>query len=734
MMNPVPGPPFPSGTGPATRGPRPDTVSYMTGPHKTGKAAPGSPFPGLPGLLAAVLLTAVVLTLAAVPLIGGAGVATVAADETLSSDLEDIDANRSLPLVSTVTDREGNVLARFYNQRRYQVGSDQISQHVKDAVVAVEDRRFLDHDGVDVRGTLRALAANVAGGGVEQGASTIDQQYVKNYLLLIDAEDDTDRDAATETSVTRKLREMKLAVDLDRNYPKDEILTRYLNLISFGRGAYGIEAAARTYFGTSAAELDVPRAALLAGMVQSTTALDPYDHPDAALERRNIVLDSMVSTGVLSPSDRDAAASAPLGVSETPSTEPSGCISADDAGFFCDYVLDYLGSHGIDEAVLSEGGYTVKTTLDPAVQDAAVAAVRQQAAPDAEGVSVASDFIAPTDDGHEVVAMASSRRYGLDEDAGQTVLPLTHSTVGNGAGSVFKIFAAAQALSEGVIGLDDTVRVPARVEVSGMGEGGAEGCPPGKYCVENSGPYRSTMTLREALATSPNTPFIELAQKVGVGSMVDLAVKLGLRSYAEPGSFDADTSVVDAVTATGMGSFVLGPLAVDPLELANVSASLADHGRWCPPTPVLKVTDRSGKDVTPEVGGCEQVLDRKAADALAVGLGGDAGDGTAAAAARSAGWSGPVSAKTGTTESNQSAAFLGFIPGLAGATYAFNDGGSVQQLCSSPLRQCASGDLFGGGEPARAFFTTLTATAGLYGGGALPEVDRSFLHGRDSRR
>jgi membrane peptidoglycan carboxypeptidase len=689
--------------------------------------------PQLPRFLTAVLLIAVLTVVAALPIVGAATLVTREASDTVNEDFRDIDANASLPLVSTVTDRDGNPLARLYDQRRYQVESDKISQNVKDAVVAIEDRRFYDHDGVDVRGTLRALVANLTSGGVEQGASTLDQQYIKNYLLLIEATDDEERDAATETSAARKLREMKLAIDLDNNYTKDEILARYLNLVSFGNGAYGIETAARTYFGTTAADLSVAQSALLAGMVQSTTNLDPYTHPDAALARRNTVLDAMVDTGALSPADRDTAAAEPLGVTEEPSTEPSGCISAGDSGFFCDYVLEYLAEHDLPIEELSQGGYTIRTTLDPATQEAAVSSARSQAASDAEGVSVSSNYIAPTDDAHEVVAMASSRVYGLDADARQTVLPVTHSMVGNGAGSVFKLFAAARALDEGLLGLDDTVSVPSRIEVEGMGDGGAEGCPPGKYCVENAGSFKSSMTLREALATSPNTPFVDIAQKVGVTSMVDLAVKLGLRSYAEPGSFDGETSVQDAVAGSNMGSFVLGPLAVDPLELANVSASLADNGRWCEPTPVLEVTDRDGKDVTPDAADCEQALDKKVANALANGMGDDAGNGTAATAAKSSGWNDPVSAKTGTTESNLSAAFLGFIPGLAGATYAFNDGGTVAELCTSPLRQCGAGNLFGGNEPARTFFQTLTASAGRYGGGKLPDLDRSYLHGRDRR-
>lgn len=683
-------------------------------------------------LVLAIVLVGVLTAFAAVPLVGGMGFAVNAGSDTVDSDLADIDDNTSLPEVSTITDRDGNRLATLYDQRRYSVGSDEISDNMKQAIVAIEDRRFYEHDGVDVRGTLRALAANFSSGAVEQGASTINQQYIKNYRLLIDAANDEERAAATETSATRKLREMKMATDLEKRYSKDEILTRYLNLISFGNGAYGIEAAARTYFSTTAAELTVPQSALLAGMVQSTTAHDPWMNPDSAKARRDAVLTAMESTGALGPEERDRFIAQPLGVNESPVGQANGCIGADDAGFFCDYVLSYLEDHDLDRDEIARGGYTVRTTLDPDAQDAAVNAVRSQADSATPGVSMTSNFIAPTDDAHEVVAMASSRTYGLDADVSETVLPVTHTSEGNGAGSVFKIFAAAAAMEKGM-GLNTRLDVPSRIEVAGMGSGGAAGCPADRYCVENAGDFTSSMSLREALATSPNTPFVAMAEQLGTGRMTDIAVDLGLRSYAEPGSYDGDTSVADFVKDSNLGSFVLGPLEVNPLELANVSASLADHGRWCEPSPVLSVSDRDGDTVDLDTPSCEQALSRDIADALANGMGGDVRDGTASAAAAASGWSGPISAKTGTTETSLSAAFLGFTPGLAGATYAFNDGSQTSPLCTSPLRQCGAGNLYGGNEPARAFFTAANSLAASYGGAGLPRYDRSYDRGNPDR-
>ena len=148
------------------------------------------------------------------------------------------------------------------------------------------------------------------------------------------------------------------------------------------------------------------------------------------------------------------------------------------------------------------------------------------------------------------------------------------------------------------MGLNTNLAVPARAEVEGMGAGGAEGCPPNKYCVENAGSYKPNMTLKEALATSPNTPFIEMAEKIGMERIVDIAIKLGLRSYKDEGSFDGEHSVEKYVKDNNLGSFVLGPTAVNPLELSNVAATLAHHGRWCEPLPVLSVKDRNGKKLS----------------------------------------------------------------------------------------------------------------------------------------
>ena len=684
----------------------------------------------LANITAAAIVAGVAGALALAPVAGISGVGLARTNETMLSNLADL-TDGTTPGVTTITDSTGQPMAWLYNQRRYPVSNEQISQHMKDAIVAIEDHRFYEHDGVDIQGTVRAMATNVLAGGVEQGASTINQQYVKNYLLFIDAENEAEQAAAVEQSIPRKLREMRMASDLDRNLSKDDILTRYLNLVPFGNRSFGIEAAARTYFGISAAELSVPQSALLAGMVQSSEYLNPYTNPDGATQRRDTVLRAMANQGIITAEQADAHIAEPLGVLETPATLPNGCIAAGDRGFFCDYALTYLESKGVEKERLMEGGYTITTTLDPQVQDAARAAVSRNVDPMTTGVAEVMNVVEPGTESRDILAMTSSRNYGLNLDAGETVLPQPSSLVGNGAGSVFKVFTAAAAIEQGM-GLETVLDVPDRYEAEGLGTGGARNCPPNTYCVENAGNYKDQMTLREALAHSPNTTFIQLIEQVGVPAVVDMSVKLGLRSYEVPGTFDGESSIAEYMKNANLGSYTLGPTAVNPLELSNVGATLASGGRWCEPNPIVSVTDREGQEIFLERPACEQALDSGVANALAGGMAEDLITGTGARAANVTGWGGQAAAKTGTTESHLSSAFLGFNSGFAAAPYIYNDGTSSSPLCTSPVRQCGSGDLFGGREAAESWFQTANQVPAALNGGLAghdPKYDLGTTHG-----
>src|SRR5690606_388239 len=276
----------------------------------------------------------------------------------------------------------GDPIAWVFSQDRDLVTLDQVSPAMIAALIAVEDRRFFEHGGVDWPGTLRAVVANTAAGDIEQGASTITQQYVKNYTLYVLANTPAEQLRAVEQTPERKLREVQIALQLEQQLDKNEILTRYLNTVFWGNGAYGIAAAARTYFATTPDRLTIPPAALLAGMVRSTSGFDPVRRPEAARERRDLVIRLMHEQGMINEEQAEAALASPLGVVSPLKTRPNGCVGAGDNGFFCSYVLHYLESAGIPRTQLAAGGYTVRTTLDPDAMAAMNASLKAQVPPD----------------------------------------------------------------------------------------------------------------------------------------------------------------------------------------------------------------------------------------------------------------------------------------------------------------------------------------------------------------
>src|SRR6478672_5526390 len=623
----------------------------------------------LAGVVAAVLMF---------PFVGGIGLISNRASDVVANGSAQLLAG-DVPQVTTMVDAAGNPIAWLYSQRRFEVPTHQIADTMKLAIVSIEDKRFAEHNGVDWPGTLTGLSGYLSGNLDTRGGSTIEQQYVKNYQLLVTAQTDAERRAAVEITPARKLREIRIALTLDKTFTKAEILTRYLNLLSFGNNAFGIQDAAQTYFGIDASQLNWQQAALLAGLVQSTSMLDPYTNPEGALERRNLVLDTMIENVPEHADELRAAKEEPLGILAQPNELPRGCIAAGDRAFFCDYVQEYLARAGISKDQVAKGGYLIRTTLDPDVQAPVKSAIDGQAAPDIQGIASVMSVIRPGKDSHQVLAMASNRTYGLDSDLGETMQPQPFSLVGDGAGSIFKVFTTAAALEMGM-GTSAQLDVPNRFEAKGLGSGGAKGCPKDTWCVQNynNSSYRSPLSVTDALATSPNTAFAKLISQIGVQRTVDMAVKLGLRSYAEPGTARAydpenNESLAEFVKRQNLGSFTLGPIQVNPLELSNVAATLGSGGTWCPPNPIDKIFDRHGNEVSVASQPCEQAVPEGLANTLANALSKDAvSPGTASGASVSVGWDLPVSGKTGTTDAHRSSGFLGFTNDLAAANYIYD--------------------------------------------------------------
>ncbi len=682
-------------------------------------------------LLGLCLLAGVVTAGIAFPAEIGVGLVVNDASDCVGSVSTDV-LDQPLPQTSVVTDSAGTPIASFFDpelaQDRSAVSFEEISPAMKAAMVAVEDRRFYDHQGVDWQGTARALVTNSVSGSIEQGASTITQQYVKNYLLYVDAETETERLKATEQTPARKLKEAQIALQLEQSLSKEEILTRYLNIVSFGNGAAGVATAARTYFGTTADQLTVPQAALLAGMVRSTTATDPVTNPQAALDRRDLVIGQMRDQQMITPAQADEALAGPLGIASPLNTQTNGCIGAGQTGFFCQYVQEYLSRSGLSLEQLRRGGYTVTTTLDRAVFDRMQASLTAEVPPDQPNVANVMANVAPGADRHKVLALGSSRVYGLDADALETSYGLPYTPVPQGAGSVYKTFTAATALEKG-LGINYQMSVPPSGYASPIyvDEGGRS------VPVRNSSTYPPRMSITDALAQSPNTGFVKLMEFTGVPDVVDMAVRLGMRSLST--TIDPRTGKSYAQTAKDQqqASFTLGVSPTSVLELSNVGATLASGGVWCPPTPIESITDPDGNPVPITEAPCEQAVEPGLADAMMNALGRDElPGGTAARAAGEVAWNRPMSGKTGTTQDNKSASFLGVVPGfMSGAVITFDNDSSPDSLCDSggaPFA-CSNGNIFGGKTPAETWFGTMTPLLEGQPVTPMPPVEPRFLEG-----
>jgi membrane peptidoglycan carboxypeptidase len=607
--------------------------------------------------------------------------------------------NGAVPETSTVTDSTGAPIAYLYNQNRTVVPLSAISENLQVAIVAVEDRRFVQHKGVDWRGTTRALLSNAQGDAGQQGGSTITQQYVKNYLFLVQAQTDAQRADAIASTPGRKLREAKLALTLEQHETKDDILAGYLNLVAFLPSTYGAEATAERLFGIHAADLDLPQAALMAGMVNNPNKYDPLDkdHVTDAKVRRDIVLNILYKDGSITKSQRDKAIATPVDVSNGTKIA-SGCVPARNSainGYFCQYVLDYLANAGLTSEAIANGGYTITTTLDPAQMAKAHQATLDQVPLTSANKRIANvmALVAPGTP-RKVVALTANRPYGLDSSKGQTVQKLTTTFAPLGAGSTFKIFTAAAAMQAG-LGTSSIIQTPPVYQ-----------SPLSPHAfhndTDNGETFPPTMTLQQALATSPNTGFVKLEDDLGLATVVNMSVAMGMKGYTlpagdvDPAFTDSTNTYAQELVADKVVSFTLGVTPVSPLELANVGATVASDGVWCPPTPVNNVVDRDGKVVSLKpAAACtyivagQQQASQDLSRTLAQAMGDDitTGAGTANQAAKAANWNltpGTSAGKTGTTGDYKSSAYVGFTPLFSAATVTWDYLTKPQSICMYP--------------------------------------------------
>jgi membrane peptidoglycan carboxypeptidase len=555
---------------------------------------------------------------------------------------------------------DGSVITYFYRHNRTPVGPEAIAEVMKQALVDIEDSRFYDHRGLDVEGTARALLRNVMAGSVREGGSTITQQLVKQTLLQSAATPE-ERLAATEESIGRKLREARLALSLEQQFSKQEILTRYLNIVYFGRGAYGVQAAAQRYFGVDAAALTLPQAAMLAGLVQTPANDDPIVNPEGATARRDQVLQRMHDLGHITDQELAEHLGQPVAVNPT-DPPPNGCVDVLSGAFFCDFLQRHLtGRLGLTQEQLETGGLLIRTTLRRDLQTAGDAAVTA-ALP--VGDPLAAMFSAVEPGTGKVLALSVNRRFGYDaNDPAQESVNL-NLAASQGAGSTYKVFVAAAALERGIPPWHTiTTSDPyvSRVYKNGRAP----------YTVQNAGNMPPTLTMTEALIRSSNTYFVALEDQLG-------SVEAPVRTAQEMGLFSLDP-VADQVVAENRGSFTLGAEATSPLALANAYATLGASGTKCDPTPVTEILDRSGQPLTgpdgaplPTGPSCTpEAVRPDVATTLNQILVGDTalpyGTGTRAAVPGH-----QIAGKTGTSQDRFSAAFVGYTPQYAASVMVLN--------------------------------------------------------------
>jgi len=566
------------------------------------------------------------------------------------------------------------LITTFYDEDRHDVTLGQIAPVMRDAIVAAEDTRYYSHGGVDLKGLARALVSDARSGRAEQGASTLTMQLVRNVLK----QDPAERAAATQDTPGRKLREIQYAVELENRLSKDQILQNYLNIVYFGAGAYGIEAAARRVFGVTPARLDLAQAALIAGIVQSPEADNPIGGDRAkARERQLYVLGAMAKAGLITAAQHRAAVAEKLAFSGR--TQPNGCVdatgTADGWGFFCDEFerwWDTQAQFGATKAerddALRRGGYTIVTTLDPEVQKVAAEQAREvYSLKNKKALPIA--VVQPGTG--KVLALAVNRHYGTADKQTDTVNPLVSGGGGvNGypSGSTFKMFTMLAALEAGMplsTGFDSPSKL-----VTEWSDDGPGNCA-GKYCPGNANPswmdgYRTMWT---GFGRSVNTYFVHLEEQVGPAAVVAMAKRLGI-------SFRAPADARLAEHPDSWGSFTLGVIDTTPLELASAYATVAAEGKYCAPLPVESIV-RDGRRL-PVAENCRQVLDpeiaRAATDAARCPVGQQSTSGTCdgGTAEQVAGIFGglDVAGKTGSTEDNRTETFVGFTPTMAAAGIA----------------------------------------------------------------
>ncbi|WP_327583136.1 penicillin-binding protein [Nonomuraea sp. NBC_00507] len=638
---------------------------------------------GLAGAVGGVLAAGL-----AAPVVSGGGLAAKNVANTFVEDLPPAPREEPLAQVTRLLDKDGRTFAQFYEANRTAVPLRAIAPVMRRAIVAIEDARFYEHGGLDVRGTFRALLTNTQAGGIRQGGSSLTQQLVKN-ILVESARTEAERDRARAPNLARKITELRYALALERKYRKDEILERYLNIAYFGAGAHGVQAAARRFFSTSASRLTLTQAATLAGAVRIPYSTDPSlgaAHRARLRERRDLVLDRMAGLKLITQQEAANAKSSPLDLKLRP--EPGGCEQSN-YPFYCLYVKHELLSNPVfgntaaqRRARLARGGLVIRTSLDPHAQRAAERAIRRHVHP--QDTEVAAEAMVEPGTGR-IRAMAASKEFGRNpgnrKNGPRTTFNLPADVAHGGgqgfqAGSTFKVFTLATALKQGWR-FGDGFQTPGAL-VPGQGYRNCKGRPvndPDTRVLNASGEGEGgPHSIETGTWKSVNIFYMMLERKVGLCNVVKTARALG--------AVRADGKALREVP-----TFTLGVNEMDPVTVAASFAAFAARGVYCRPLAIEEIVGRNGRrtHVPPS---CEQAIERPVADAVNHVLTGVFDKGTM----KGQGLDRPAAGKTGTNNGYTSAWFAGYTPQLAAAVSV----GDIRGSYRFPLQGVQIGDQYYG--------------------------------------
>lgn len=550
--------------------------------------------------------------------------------------------NNMRPAVSSqVFDSQGKLITTLHSdQNRLPIDINKVPKNLQNAFIAAEDNRFYDHIGVDPIGILRAVVTNLTNRGIAQGGSTITQQLAKNAFL------------SQDQTLKRKIQEAILALELERKYSKKEILEMYMNQIYFGRGAYGIQTAAHTYFGKDVGDLTLAECAMIAGLPKSPNYYS--SSVNEATARKNVVVGQMEKYGYITPSQAEEAKKSSLDIKQKSTSN-----TTDETAYFIDYVTQEIAQKYGDDALYKDG-LKIYTTLDTDKQHAAVQAMRHlpETHTDDQGLTQPQGAIISIDPktGH-ILAMVGGRGQDSFNRASMAVRQ---------PGSAFKPFVYMTAMEHGMT--PDTIMEDKKVEYGGWSPHNAD----------NS--YQGRMPLWKALALSVNTVAVQLADKVGPSNVIANAKKLGITTLVEDGSPNDDN-----LASAALGGLTKG---VTPLEMAAAYGAFANKGVYIKPIAIVKILDRNGNVLEDNSSDVQktQVMSEKTAYEMTSMLEGviTRGTGTAASIGR------PAAGKTGTTDDNHDAWFIGYTPDIVTAVWVGDDTGS-QSL----------GEIYGGTVPAQ---------------------------------